>query len=235
MSLPWFDVTADLIRRHQADGRPLLRFQDIPLDLNDFRLLLRQAGDVLYRFGALDEADHQKVQTLARDASLLQVAGSIFDRKSRPHSSGGQAANDDEMVAEVLTIALRPFLARCAEVVQPRDELAAWGHAHCLVCGGEPELAVIARSADRHLICGRCGLRWKWDPLSCPFCLNGDRTAIASFATPDGRYRVYACNRCRRYLKTYDGRRAPRPVMPVVDMVLTMPLDKAAMERGYES
>ena len=101
--------------------------------------------------------------------------------------------------------------------------------------GGEPDFAVITPAAERHLICGRCTLRWKYEPLTCPYCQNAERTRITSFATPDGQYRVYACDVCRRYLKAYDGRRASRPVMPMVDTVATLPLDAAAMQRGYSS
>jgi formate dehydrogenase maturation protein FdhE len=65
--------------------------------------------------------------------------------------------------------------------------------------------------------------------------MNNDRSRITSFATPDGQYRVYACDACQRYLKAYDGRRASRPVMPAVDSIATLPLDAAAMQRGYSS
>jgi formate dehydrogenase maturation protein FdhE len=78
-------------------------------------------------------------------------------------------------------------------------------------------------------------LRWKWESLTCPYCRNSERTKITSFATPDGQYRVYACDMCRRYLKAYDGRRATRHVMPMVDAVATLPLDAAAIQRGYSS
>jgi formate dehydrogenase maturation protein FdhE len=44
---------------------------------------------------------------------------------------------------------------------------------------------------------------------------------------------VYACDVCRRYLKAYDSRHAPRPVMVSVDAIATLPLDAAAMQRGY--
>jgi formate dehydrogenase maturation protein FdhE len=139
------------------------------------------------------------------------------------------------MLAQVLLLAMRPFLARCAEVLQQRPELAIWTHSHCALCGGEPDLAVITPAAERHLICSRCTLRWKYEPLTCPYCHNGDRSLITSFATPDGQYRVYACDSCHRYLKAYDGRRASRPVMPVVDSIATLPLDAAAIQRGYTS
>jgi FdhE protein len=75
--------------------------------------------------------------------------------------------------------------------------------------------------------------QWAFDPLACPFCANADRRRITSFATPDGRYRVYACDACRRYLKAYDGRNEARPVMVAVDSIATLPLDAAAMQRGY--
>ena len=46
-------------------------------------------------------------------------------------------------------------------------------------------------------------------------------------------YRVYACDVCRRYLKAYDARNASRPVLVGVDTIATLPLDAAAMQRGY--
>ena len=63
---------------------------------------------------------------------------------------------------------------------------------------------------------------------------NGDRALITSFASRDGRYRVSACDVCRRYLKAYDGRNALRPVMVAVDTIATLPLDAAAMQKGYD-
>ena len=79
------------------------------------------------------------------------------------------------------------------------------------------------------------GTRAQLRTLTCPYCGNAERSRITSFATPDGLYRVYACDVCMRYLKAYDARRAPRPVMSVVDSVATLPLDAAAIQRGYTS
>ena len=42
-------------------------------DLVDLRLMVRQTADVLRRFGALDEADYQKVQAIGRDMTLVTV------------------------------------------------------------------------------------------------------------------------------------------------------------------
>ena len=244
VTLPTLEISSDILGRHSAEGRPLLRFEDIPLDLTDLRLLVRQTADILRRHGALDDADHRRVETLGRDMKLLAAAGDWYRgvAESRATASIGvshahavMATTNDGVVDQVLGLAMRPFLSRCAEVLQQREELGLWIHPHCGLCGGEPDFAVITPAAERHLICGRCTLRWKWEPLTCPYCQNADRARITSFATPDGQYRVYACDVCRRYLKAYDGRRASRPVMPMVDTVATLPLDAAAMQRGYSS
>ena len=237
--LPWFELNSDKLAKHQAEGRPIVRFEDIPLELTDLRLLVRQTADTLRRHGELDDADYAQVQNIGRDMKLLALAGEWYRRTSeRPAAAGiGNVAPSTEtresgMLDQVLAIAMRPFLSRCAEVLQ-RMELSAWTHGFCPLCGGEPDFAEITPSAERRLICSRCSLHWKFESLTCPFCNNSDRSRITSFATHDGQYRVYACDVCQRYLKAYDGRRAPRQVMHLVDTLATLPLDAAAQQRGY--
>ena len=139
------------------------------------------------------------------------------------------------MLDPIIQLSMRPFLSRCAEALLPQLDLSTWRRGRCPVCGGEPEFSTITPAAERFLICGRCTAHWPYEPVACPFCGNADRSAITSFATPDGQYRIYACDACRRYLKAYDGRTATRPVMTPVDTIATLPLDAAAMQRGYRS
>jgi formate dehydrogenase maturation protein FdhE len=241
--LPFFELSEDLLRRHAASGQPLLRFEDIRIEPSDLRLLVRQIADVMRRHGALDDLDYQRIQTVARDMNL-DVAGQWYGRgahrqavaaigMSRHEPSAGDEESGDDALDQVMNLAMRPWMTRCADVPQQRPELALWTHTHCALCGAEPDLAVITPAAERHLICSRCALRWKFEPLTCPYCRNSDRSRITSFATPDGQYRVYACDACHRYLKAYDGRHATRPVMPMVDSIATLPLDAYAMQRGY--
>ena len=237
--LPSMDLSPAVVTAHQQDARPLLRFEDIALEVTDLRLLVRQTADILRRFGALDDADYEQAVAAGRDQRLVEMVAAWYRRGAGHHAVatfGARAVPLPDLPAnleQVLGLAMRPFLARAAEVVQQREDLAAWAHPHCPLCGGEPDFAVITPAAERHLLCGRCGLKWRFEPLTCPYCRNSDRTRITSFATPDGQYRVYACDVCLRYLKAYDGRRAARPVMQVVDGVATLPLDAAAIQRGY--
>ncbi len=238
VTVPWLDITADSLARHDAEGRPLLAFEAIPIEMTDLRLLVRQTADVMRRHGALEDADYQRVQAAGRDMGLLTLVSQWYRRTAERHvaavaGAAPSAPDDDAIVDQVLTLAMRPFLARCAEVAQQRADLSRWTHGYCPVCGGDPDFSVVTPAAERHLICSRCALQWKFPSLTCPYCLNEDRARVTSFATPDGRYRVYGCDVCHRYLKAYDARRATRPVMPMVDSVATLPLDAAAMQRGY--
>jgi FdhE protein len=232
--LPRIAIDQAWARSQQAAGRPLVRFADIPLEWSDFRLTLRQTADILLRFEALERTDHQRIVALAREGNALEPLVSAWydassgvepgvDTKTRTTEADGPAGLD-----QVLVLALRPFLARCAEALAPQVDLASWNHGHCPICGWEADFAVITPGADRRLFCGRCVAQWAFAPLTCPFCANDDRALITSFATRDGRYRV-----CRRYLKAYDARHAQRPVMVAVDTIATLPLDAAAMQRGY--
>jgi len=236
--LPRIAVDQEWARAQQAAGRPLVRFADIPLEWSDFRLTLRQTADILMRFEALDRADFDRIVALGRDGNALEPLVSSWYNASSGVEAGVDPRNRETGDApagldQVLVLALRPFLARCAEALVPQVDLASWNHGHCPICGWEADFAVITPSAERRLFCGRCVAQWSFAPLTCPFCANDDRALITSFATRDGRYRVYACDVCRRYLKAYDARRAQRPVMVAVDTIATLPLDAAAMQRGY--
>jgi hypothetical protein len=231
LPLPWISADDSWLQTQEKAGRALVRFGDIPIDWTDFRLIFRQTADVLLRFDAIEAADHQVIVGLAREGNALAT----LVEQWYVATSGGSEAKPADMpgsLDHVLVLAMRPFLARCAEVLRQRTPLTET-HALCPFCGWEPDFAVIMPNAERQLICGRCTAQWAFPPLTCPFCANAERTRITSFATRDGRYRVYGCDVCHRYLKAYDARHAARPLMVAVDTIATLPLDAAAMQRGY--
>jgi len=235
--LPWIQADPAWVTAQQRAGRPLVRFQDIPLEWSDFRLTFRQTADILVRFDALERPDYNAIVSMGRDGDTLQpIVGQWYAVSSGLSDSESLARTPPDAPAsleQVLVLALRPFLTRCAEAIAQRVDLSSWTHGHCPFCGWEPDFAAITPSAERRLICGRCAGQWAFGAYTCPFCSNDDRALVTSFATRDGKYRVYACDICRRYLKAYDGRSATRPVMVSVDSIATLPLDAAAIQRGY--
>ncbi|HEX6215223.1 MAG TPA: formate dehydrogenase accessory protein FdhE [Vicinamibacterales bacterium] len=220
LTTPWIETPADTLAARLAAGQPLLEFAQIAFDWNDVRLLVRQVTDVLRRHEVIDAPTATALHSVGRSATLPDVMRAWFER---------QPTIEIEMLDEVLGWAARPYLQRTAEVLQQRISLEQWTERVCPVCAAEAEFSVITTSGERQLVCGRCHVRWAFDPIACPYCSNGDRSTIKSMATPDGLYRVMICAPCGRYIKAFDGRKASRPLLPYVDLIATLPLDAAVM------
>ncbi|HUE88127.1 MAG TPA: formate dehydrogenase accessory protein FdhE [Vicinamibacterales bacterium] len=220
-------LSAEEMAARLSSGQPLITFDRLLIDWNEARLLFRQVTDILRRHDAVDVPSASRLHEIARSAELPDLARRWFDN--------GVSDTGLDMLDEVLAWSLRPFLIRTSEVLQQRAAFGGWKRGICPVCGGEPDFACITTAGERLLICCRCQTRWPTEPFACPFCGESDRQRITSFATPDGTYRVTACQSCRRYLKTLDGRRAGRTVMPAVDSIATLPLDAVVMQRGFKN
>jgi formate dehydrogenase maturation protein FdhE len=231
--IPALRIDQARVMRLVTDRRPLLAFEEIPLDWTEMRLMVRQTVDILRRFDSLDEEGRTTLHAIARQPEQFQEVVRRWYQSTASGDSTAASTDATGMLDQVLSLAMRPFLARCAETLLPQLDLAAWDAARCPLCGGEPEFATITPAADRLLLCGRCTGAWHFHPLACPFCDNRDRTRITSFASRDGRYRLYGCDVCHRYIKAFDGRHAARGALLAVDTVATLPLDAAAIQKGY--
>lgn len=231
VSLPSIRLDRDYLNEQLAKP-PILRFDHLPLDWGDVRFLLRSTASAMRTHDALDANDVRRVEALAHDAERLPpIVRSWYES---PGSDGAPIHPDGAGLEPVFLQAMRPFLTKSADAIMARTDLAGWTRGNCPLCAGEPDFAVITPAAERILICGRCSARWRFHQITCPFCMNADRSRMTSFASRDGQYRIYACDVCERYLKAYDARHATRPVMPAVDSIATLPFDAAAMQRGYK-
>jgi formate dehydrogenase maturation protein FdhE len=231
VSLPAIRLEKDYLNGLLATA-PVLKFEHIPVEWGDLRFLLRATAAAMRSHDALDEADFRRIESLCRDSERLPLALRSWYESTKP--SAGPVSADAAGLEPVILQAMRPFLTRSADAIMAKTDLVGWTGGTCPLCAGEPDFAVITPAADRILICGRCSARWHFHQITCPFCANADKSRMTSFASRDGQYRLYACDVCERYLKAFDARRASRPVMPVVDAVATLPLDAAAMQKGYK-
>ncbi len=231
VSLPAIRLDKDYLNGLLARGT-VLQFEHLPIEWGDLRFLLRATASAMRSHEALDDRDFRRVEALSRETERLPAVLRSWYESPRPGAAPmlPEAAGLEPVILQ----AMRPFLTRSADAIMAMTDLIGWIGGTCPLCAGEPDFAVITPAADRILICGRCSARWHFHQITCPFCANADKSRMTSFASRDGRYRLYACDVCERYLKAFDARRAARPVMPAVDGVATLPLDAAAMQKGYK-
>src|SRR5262249_6041192 len=128
--LPWIQMDPEWQRAQQAAGRPLVRFKDIPLEWSDFRLTLRQTADILQRFDARERADHDRIVGFAREGNALEpLVAAWYNATSKVDGDVGPKSSTPPdapaSLDHVLVLALRPFLARCAEALSQRADVAA--------------------------------------------------------------------------------------------------------------
>jgi FdhE protein len=110
----------------------------------------------------------------------------------------------------------------------------------CPRCGGRPQLSYFVESgeslltAPRHLLCSRCTGSWIHERTACPSCGERSTGKLPIFADTERfpALRADACETCRRYLITVDGRKDPAAV-PIVDELVALPLDLHVRERGF--
>lgn len=231
VSLPAIRLDKDYLNGLLARGT-VLQFEHLPIEWGDLRFLLRATASAMRSHEALDDRDFRRVEALSRETERLPAVLRSWYESPRPGAAPmlPEAAGLEPVILQ----AMRPFLTRSADAIMAMTDLIGWIGGTCPLCAGEPDFAVITPAADRILICGRCSARWHFHQITCPFCANADKSRMTSFASRDGQYRLYACDVCERYLKAFDARRAARPVMPAVDGVATLPLDAAAMQKGYK-
>lgn len=227
---PWVDVTVEQLTARLTQGQRLIDLEQLGIDWSELRLRIRQVVDVLRRHDVLEATDALRLHDAGRDASLPERVRQWFDAVPGAAEPGAVV---DPLLADVLSLAARPFLVRAAEVLLQRVSVDGWTHGSCPMCGATPAFAIIAAPGARQLVCGRCHCRWAFASRTCHRCLDTEQVRV--FSTHDGLYQVMACDACKRYVKALDVRRAGRPLLMALDTVATLALDRAVAARGFET
>jgi formate dehydrogenase accessory protein FdhE len=199
---------------------------------------------------AVDSGIGPAVNALAREAAdlpapLVAAAERLKAPLERVEAVGFWL-NDPSLIAAPLgfwiSVAAAPIFevaAVGADVPGPQE----WTAAICPVCGGAPQVSVIAEESGefmagspRSLICGRCASRWGFRRATCVACGEDDSRRVGGW-TADAwpTIRIEACDTCRSYIKTFDLRRpGSRDVVPLVDDVASAALDLWANAQGLQ-
>ena len=202
---------------------PLLAHTRITLDARATRGWVRR----LLTLALPGEA--RKVDEIA----LLDAALSHDDEALDALARAGGA--DPSVLRVAGQMALLPLLQACARRLAP-DVPAAWWEGYCPVCGAWPAVAeYTGLERKRQLRCGRCGAGWAIPLLRCVYCDETHHDNLG-YLTPEAgeqSRKIEVCNTCKGYLKAVTTVRPLAPWAILVDDLTTVPLDIAALERGY--
>lgn len=141
---------------------------------------------------------------------------------------------NERLFADMVQAAMRPFLTSHAGALRHMVDQERWRRGYCPVCGGNPDFAFLDKEmGSRWLACYRCDTEWVFQRLKCPFCGTEDQNALAYFTDDQGIYRLYVCEKCRRYVKAIDLRQAKSGVFLPLERLNTLDIDRQAQEEGY--
>jgi len=131
--------------------------------------------------------------------------------------------------------ALARFLSPLRDAFGIWREEEQWLRSYCPTCGTLPAMAQLVGSDPgrlRLLSCGRCGTRWRYRRIGCPFCEGADDHRLSALTIAEEKYfRIDYCNSCLAYLKTYSGE-GSEPLF-LADWT-SLHLDLVARDRGLK-
>src|SRR2546425_5821291 len=204
----------------------------------DDRAVTRWIRRVVRLAAALDNGEAAalgRVNVRRLDALLLLEAA-VSQDDARVDAVAAAAGAEPPAMRGVAQMAALPLLQACGRAlageVQP-----SWGEGYCPVCGAWPTLAEVrGLERKRSLRCGRCGTGWEGPWLRCPYCGETNHEHLGYLAPEEGgeARKVEVCDSCKGYLKAQATVRALEPWAVLLEDLKTLPLDVAAVERGYQ-
>ena len=224
-------LTKEAAAERIAAGTPLVSFDELALD----ELLLAEAfTDVVNVFAGYPELVGEvpgKLKDMGWAGGILPgVCQAWFEGREMTRA----ALNEDRLLGPLIHATLKPFLISHAKTVRGLIDQESWRRGYCPVCGGASDFAYIDKERGaRWLMCARCDTEWLFQRLDCPFCRNQDQNKLGYFDDESGLYRLYVCEKCRRYLKAIDLRPAKETVFLPLERLSTLDLDRQAKEQGY--
>ena len=221
---------------------PLLNIIDVEIDADLYMSLYKRLLQFLQ--------EHRS--ELASDLALIETEMAGFDwpaiieetmNENRIYFAGmaDLTGINPEVLFFTCEHSLRPFLRLFAAPYY--EKWAEIGVRHwsfpvaCPFCGSEGHISRL-RNEDgrRFMFCERCFTEWEVRYLFCVYCTNDEPGTIRIMNLEnDQAHKLYLCEKCKSYLKTYDERQTLQPTDLYITSIQTVYLDMLAEEEGYGS
>jgi len=229
-------LSKELIDERLSRGRPLINYNEIAFNWALLNELFVNIIDVFSEYEDLfGTLPGNLTQPKPRKVIPRGLVRAWFKGTTLPASLATDNL-DEHLLLEAITHAtLKPYLVCYAKAFSGLINNERWRRNICPVCGGKPDFSYLDKEkSSRWLVCSRCDTSWLFQRIECPFCGNQEQTSLSIFSDEAGLYRLYACEKCRKYIKTIDLRATDKHIMLPVERVFTLAMDSQAQAEGYE-
>lgn len=220
------------------ENKLLLEAEEVEIDLALAREMMVEIAGVL---GKGSERPLKGLEDFLRGEKMEGVLGEMVNAFLKRDEERLAAIMEEQPVEPsllylVLHVTLAPFYWKAAGSLARRADLDQVAQGTCPICGDLPIMGYL-RPEDglRVLECSRCGTRWGFPRMMCPFCMSSDQEKLRYiYAEEDPGHRVYLCDSCGKYIKvtaSFTGKEEEL-VIPLEDLA-TAHLDLTAEEKGY--
>lgn len=233
------EVSTHRVETQWAEGFPLIRRWDFPLDIEVAEnILISIKEHIPMENKPLQTAHATLTEGLAANADQKEAIWQSFLQQE--WEPWGKWINMEETDAASLLFwarsGLRPSIEWTAENLLERFPVEdTWRKGYCPVCGSLPALLFMEKEGKRKAYCSWCGSRWRLHRFQCPYCDNRHHESLGySYAESEPRYRFQYCRICKMYFKLIDTSELLEvPFFPLEEWT-TLHLDLLAQRTGWK-
>ncbi|UCC16543.1 MAG: formate dehydrogenase accessory protein FdhE [Dehalococcoidales bacterium] len=224
----------EVINERLAHGRPLINYNEIDFDWKTLNELFVQVTNLFLSYSDLFGEPPESMK--GRKTIPRNLVKAWYKKSPPPPSLATDDADGLLLMDAIIHATVKPNLVRYARALSGFIQQDKWKQNICPVCGGLADLAYLEeKEGARWLVCSRCDTEWLFKRLECPYCKNNDQSELAYYTDEDSSiYRLYVCEKCRKYIKAIDLRATEEKILFPVERILTINIDNQAREEGYE-
>ena len=227
-------LTSDIASKQIEQGLPLRGFNDLALDWSLLQDIFVEVTDAFATYSELFSEFPESLKKPEPYPRLSTETVKAWFEGGRLPSLTGVNDLSEHFFEAIIHATFKPFLVSYSLALLGLVKQERWRRGYCPICGGNPDFAFLDNERGaRWLLCSRCDAEWLFQRLECPYCGTQDQNALSYFTDDEGLYRLYVCEKCKRYLKAIDLRRAKSEVLLPLERLFTFALDAQAHEYGY--
>jgi formate dehydrogenase maturation protein FdhE len=235
------EIIADLKQEAEqrlGAGTPAVTFTDLRINWQETLDLFRKVVDLTNEYVSQETGEKEELLVCCESSDVLAHTAKLwFEIGTLPrNSTSHHRETAGSLTSSVLQATLYPVLSAYSDALSSLVKQDRWLKNYCPVCGGSPDFSFLDKArGSRWLLCSRCDGQWLFKRLECPYCSNDDQKSLAYFTDDHSHYRLYTCDKCRRYIKAIDLRQTKEDTLLPLERVLTLDMDRQAREMDYQA